>query len=152
MCSLQQTDCVSTSAGESSADASPDGRGLRWIVFLASLAAIFFIHLAFVMPAFENWGATVSEQQESLPGDNLVRAESQQTNAITIDAPIDQVWPWLAQLGQDRGGFYSYEVLENLVGCQMPTRDYLRPDKQLWKAGDRLWMYPRSKGIELTGA
>ena len=41
---------------------------------------------------------------------------------MTIQAPVEQAWPWLAQLGQDRGGFYSYEWLENLAGCEMEKR------------------------------
>ena len=59
------------------------------------------------------------------------------------------MWPWLAQLGQDRGGFYSFDELENLVGCRMPTVDILRLDKQSWAIGDKLWMYPpdRAGGI-----
>jgi hypothetical protein len=59
------------------------------------------------------------------------------------------VWPWLAQLGQDRGGFYSFDALENLVGARMPTEDVLRPSRQTWTVGDKLWMYPpdRAGGI-----
>ncbi len=72
-------------------------------------------------------------------------ADRQEARAITIRAPIEQVWPWLAQLGQDRGGFYSFDLLENLVGCEMPTTDRLRPDKQSWQLGDKLWMYPKNK-------
>mgnify|MGYP000867451724 CR=1 FL=1 len=53
--------------------------------------------------------------------------------------------PWLAQIGQDRGGFYSYDELENLVGCEMPTADERLPGKQAWSVGDKLWMYPPSK-------
>ena len=45
------------------------------------------------------------------------------THAITIRAPVEEVWPWLAQIGQDRGGFYSYEWLENLAGCEMRNAD-----------------------------
>ena len=52
----------------------------------------------------------------ALPGDGVVPgATAQQTRAIGIDAPAERVWPWLAQIGQDRAGFYSYDVLENLV-------------------------------------
>ncbi|MGH7696444.1 MAG: hypothetical protein ACRENH_15770, partial [Gemmatimonadaceae bacterium] len=40
----------------------------------------------------------------------------------------------------------SYDVLENLVGCEMPTTDVLRSDKQQWQLGDKLWMYPEDKG------
>jgi hypothetical protein len=50
-----------------------------------------------------------------------------------------------SQLGQDRGGFYSYDILENLVGCAMPTTDRLLPERQSWQIGDKLWMYPPEK-------
>jgi hypothetical protein len=83
----------------------------------------------------------------SLPGDDLFPgAVTGETRAITIRAPAERVWPWLAQLGQDRGGFYSYDLLENVVGCRMPTTDVLRPEHQQWAVGDRLWMYPRERG------
>ena len=95
---------------------------------------------------YARWGATDEEVAARLPGDGITTgATSQETRAITIDRPIERVWPWLAQLGQDRGGFYSFDVLENLVGCGMPTDDVLRPDRQAWALGDRLWMYPPQK-------
>jgi hypothetical protein len=82
----------------------------------------------------------------ALAGDGIVpAAHTQATRAITIDAGIGRVWPWVAQLGQDRGGFYSYDILENLVGCRMPTSDVLRPDRQFSAVGDTLWMYPRER-------
>ena len=63
-----------------------------------------------------------------MPGDEIiVDAGEQNTRAITIDRPIEEVWPWLAQLGQDRAGFYSYQRLENLVGCEMPAATTLLP-------------------------
>jgi hypothetical protein len=78
-----------------------------------------------------------------LPGDEIIpNAAGQETRAITIDAGADVVWRWVAQIGQDRGGFYSFDLLENLVGCQMPTSDVRRPDRQTWRLGDKLWMYP----------
>jgi hypothetical protein len=107
------------------------------------LAAVFVIG---VRPWYLHWGATPVERTKSLPGDEIVaQAGGQGTRAITIGAPIERAWPWLAQIGQDRGGFYSYDLLENLVGCEMPTEDVLRPDMQSWKPGDRLWMYPAHK-------
>lgn len=81
-----------------------------------------------------------------LPGDEIVAtATFQETRAITINAGVDRIWPWLAQLGQDRGGFYSFDLLENLVGCEMPTSDRLLPERQRWQLGDKLWMYPPDK-------
>jgi hypothetical protein len=54
-----------------------------------------------------------------LPGDELVpNAAGQTTRAVTIEAPVEAVWSWLAQIGRDRGGFYSAFVLERLEGCR----------------------------------
>jgi hypothetical protein len=59
----------------------------------------------------------------------------QETRAIMVQAPAEQVWPWVAQLGQDRGGFYSYRLLENLVGCDMPNLHHLDPALQQLRSG-----------------
>jgi hypothetical protein len=64
---------------------------------------------------------------------------------VTIAAPADEVWPWVAQLGQDRAGFYSYEILEDLAGCRMPRATEILPGAQEWRPGDSLWMYPPDK-------
>lgn len=81
-----------------------------------------------------------------------VRAEDSVTRALTIHAPVDAVWPWLAQLGPDRGGFYSYELLEDLAGCEMEHADRILPGKQGWAPGDSLWMYPPTKLGGVGGA
>lgn len=68
-------------------------------------------------PWHERWGASDEEVAAHLPGDDLiVGAASQATRAITIDAPADVVWGWLIQIGAERGGFYSYDRLEDLFG------------------------------------
>ena len=119
----------------------------RFVALAAAMAAVGLVFAFAVRPWYLSWGATRAERSMALPGDAIVPdAANQQTRAITIHAPVDKVWPWLAQIGQNRGGFYSYDLLENLVGCRMPTSDYLRPDKQHWAVGDKLWMYPASRG------
>jgi hypothetical protein len=123
---------------------------LRWSRRLLALGLVFAgLGVAFLLaiqPWYARWGATDDEVTMALPGDGIVtNPTSQDTRAITIDRPIERVWPWLAQLGQDRGGFYSFDLLENVVGCQMPVDDVLRPDRQSWAVGDRLWMYPPEK-------
>jgi hypothetical protein len=123
---------------------------VRIAALVGALAILLICFAGFVRPWFLNWGATEQERQARLPGDEIVPgAGSQQTRAVTIQASASQVWPWLAQTGQDRGGFYSFDLLENMVGCEMPTTDVLRPEKQAWKPGDKLWMYPadRAGGI-----
>jgi hypothetical protein len=60
------------------------------------------------------WGATEADMQRTLPGDELIqRAPGDMTHGVTIDAPPEEVWPWIAQIGDDRGGFYSYTFIEN---------------------------------------
>jgi hypothetical protein len=61
---------------------------------------------------YNHWGATTSEVNQPLPGDELVPSPNLgYTRAITIQAAADKVWPWLAQMGQGRGGLYSYDSL-----------------------------------------
>ncbi len=116
------------------------------LALAAVLAAVVSIYALGVRPWLFGWGATLSEQSRTLPGDEIVpRAEQPTTRAVTIEAPIAAVWPWLAQLGQDRAGFYSFELLEDLAGCEMPRAEVILPDAQQWRPGDSLWMYPPSK-------
>jgi hypothetical protein len=62
------------------------------------------------------WGATEAEVERTLPGDELIkRTPADSTHAATIDAPPEKVWPWIAQIGDERGGFYSYTFIENLM-------------------------------------
>jgi len=118
----------------------------RTAALLGCLAALLAVYFTIARPWFRRWGATDAEVQMALPGDQIVpAARSRETRAITIAAPAHLVWPWLTQIGQDRGGFYSYQVLENLVGCEMPNVEYLDPRLQQWKLGDKLWMYPPRK-------
>ena len=80
---------------------------------------------------FLTWGTVPSEQSAVLPGDELLVAPAMTTTrAITIDAPPEAVWPWLAQMGQGRGGFYSYDWLENVFGLGIHNADRIEPDWQ----------------------
>jgi hypothetical protein len=78
-----------------------------------------------------------------LPGDELVGEPTvQTTEAVSIDAPAGSVWPWLVQMGQDRGGLYSYEVVENLIGLQFHNADRIHPEWQHLGAGDVVRLVP----------
>jgi uncharacterized protein YndB with AHSA1/START domain len=70
-------------------------------------------------------------------------------HAVTIDAPVEEVWPWLAQLGQDRAGFYSYEWLENLAGCEMKNADRIHPDWQQRELDETVHLHPAG-GLKVT--
>ncbi len=89
------------------------------------------------------WGATEQESDASLVGDGLIaNADLSATRAITIRASADQVWPWIAQMGQGRGGFYSYDFLENLIGCDIHSADRIVPEWQNVAVGDEVKLAP----------
>jgi hypothetical protein len=86
------------------------------------------------------WGATDAELSAVAPGDELLAdAKPGATHAITIHAAPEKIWPWLMQIGQDRGGFYSYTPLENLIGCEMPKVERIVPQWPARKVGETVW-------------
>jgi len=90
-----------------------------------------------------HWGLSVEETERSYPGDTLVAEPLWQwTHAIEIAAPPEAVWPWVAQLGQDTGGFYSYQFLENLAGSQIQNASRVHETWQAVKRGDPLRLAP----------
>ena len=94
-----------------------------------------------VEPWFRRWGATDDEVTGTLPVDELVEAGTRTTTrAITVQAPIQEVWPWLVQIGQDRAGFYSYTWLENMVGARMRNALSVHPEWQDRFPGDAVWL------------
>lgn len=89
------------------------------------------------------WGARDEELTSLLPGDDRLPApDLQATRAITINAPSSHVWPWVAQVGQDRGGFYTYDWLENLAGCDIHTSDVIVPELRIRAVGDEVKLAP----------
>jgi hypothetical protein len=91
------------------------------------------------------WGASDEEVAGSLPGDELIGDPNvRATRAITVRRSPDAVWPWIAQLGQGRGGFYSYDFLENLVGCDMHSADRVVPEWQQVGVGDEVRLAPKA--------
>jgi hypothetical protein len=93
---------------------------------------------------YRNWGTTKEECAKYLPGDELVdRPVVRTTEAVWINASANAVWPWLVQMGQDRGGLYSYETLENVVGLDYHNADRIHPEWQRLAPGDRVRLAPR---------
>jgi len=89
------------------------------------------------------WGAADDDVTCAMPGDDIAgRADLVATRAIAIAAPAADVWPWIAQLGQGRGGFYSYDFLENLVGCDIHSADAVLPEWQHVEVGDEIRLAP----------
>lgn len=90
-----------------------------------------------------SWGATPAELERSYVGDALLAAPHwQYTHAITVDVPPARVWPWIVQIGQGRAGFYSYEWLEHLVGCEVDNLDAIVPQLQQLAVGDAIHLHP----------
>ena len=86
------------------------------------------------------WGASAREASSSLPGDELLcDADGSSTRAISIAAPASDVWPWLAQLGPaPRGGAYTYDWIENLLGLNMHSTDRVLAEFQHPQVGDSI--------------
>ena len=86
------------------------------------------------------WGATSEEATSRLPGDELLEAaDGTSTRAITIAAPPDSVWPWLAQMGPSpRGGAYTYDWIENLLHLDMHSADRVLPEFQDPQPGETI--------------
>jgi hypothetical protein len=110
---------------------------MRWLAVLIALAAVYRILLR--RPIL-TWGATEAEARGRLPGDELLEdADGVATRAISIDAPPGAVWPWLAQIGPaPRGGAYTYDWIENLLGLNMHSADRVLPEFQNPQAGDTI--------------
>lgn len=103
-----------------------------------ALTALAYKHV--LRPWHLCWGATDDEIVRPLPGDELVPEPIYEaTRAVTVHAPASQVWPWLVQIGQGRGGFYSYEWLENLIGARIRNADRILPDHQNLERGDEIF-------------
>lgn len=103
-----------------------------------------------VRPRILRWGASDEEVAERLPGDEVVgQRRYQTTHAVTIQAPRSEVWPWLVQLGQGRGGLYSYDWLENLLGLGFASADRIIPELQTLEVGDQVWLAPRDSAMPL---
>ena len=98
------------------------------------------------------WGTVGTEATDSLPGDQLVpEPKWSYTLGIAVDASPEDVWPWIAQLGQGRGGFYTYQTLENMVGCRITNTTEIRPDHQHPTVGEDIHLHPTvPMGIEIV--
>lgn len=98
-----------------------------------------------------NLGADRSELDRSWPGDELVAARHEtSTRAIGIAAPATRVWAWIVQFGLGRAGFYSYELLERLVGVAVTNIESIEPDLQELAVGDAIRLHSKAPGIVIA--
>ncbi len=105
------------------------GLGIVLIVLVAGYVAI--------RPLYLSWGAMSEEVARAMPGD---LTGVRWTRAITIDTTPEKIWPWLVQWGQGRGGWYSYDWLENVFGFDIHTADRILPEYQTIALGDKMCM------------
>jgi hypothetical protein len=97
----------------------------------------------FMRPARNHWGVDPEVAARAFPGDEIIPAPRWSwTHGIEIDAPPSEVWPWIAQLGADRGGFYSYQWLENIAGCDLSNAEAIHPEWAI-SEGDTLLLHPK---------
>ncbi len=115
----------------------------RYVMSVIAVGGAAAAYIRLARPRQLRWGATDQESDGSLPGDDLIaNPDLTATRAITVHTSAEQVWPWIAQLGQGRGGFYSYDVLENLVGCDIHSADQIVPEWQDITVGDQVKLHP----------
>lgn len=122
---------------------------------LDGLAGIARIGFAILTPFLDGsrarWGTVREDEDRTFPGDELVPTPRWGwTHAVEIAATPAEIWPWIAQLGADRGGFYSYQWLENLTGCEIRNAETIHPEWAL-SVGDRLVLHPKAPPFEIVG-
>jgi hypothetical protein len=106
------------------------------------------VYLLFFRRWCLTWGARDDEGAAKLPGDELLPdAGLVTTRALTIDAPPSAIWPWLVQMGSGRGGAYTYDWIENLLGLNMHSASEILPQYQHLQVGDELPMGPGRPGM-----
>ena len=118
----------------------------------ASGAAIMLASFStsFLRGAREHWGLDQATAVRAYPGDELVDAPQWKwTHGIEIDAPAADVFPWVAQIGADRAGFYSYQWLENLAGCGVRNAETIHPEWAV-REGDSLLLHPDMPALRVV--
>ena len=125
---------------------------IGWLVFGVVVLGVLYAFL--VRPWHLRRGSTKDEAERSLPGDELVPSPKFVWNqAITINAPVAEVWPWLVQIGNQRAGWYSWDRIHRLLGVagsvDYPDRsaDRIIPELQNLQIGDVIRMMPDDMGI-----
>ena len=130
--------------------AAMKNRTLAW-VFVGAFVLAVGIYLWVVFPWMLHWGASPAELAKPLPGDDVVPAPwYRSTRALTIAAPVEDVWPWIAQLGQDRGGFYSYTWVENMLLADIHNTRAVTPGWLERRAGELLPLTPPNYPLGLV--
>ena len=116
----------------------------------AGLVAWNLVATPFVGRDRRRWGTRGTEATDPLPGDELVPDPKwSYTLGVDVSAPPDAVWPWIAQIGQGRGGFYTYQTLENMFGCKIRNTTEILPEHQHPEVGDGIHLHPTAPPLRI---
>ena len=136
--------------------ARAEGRIKRddWRDVISGLGGAAVMAAAFLTPflraARSHWGLDADVAARTYPGDDLVpQPRWSWTHGIEIAAPAEALWLWVAQLGAERAGFYSYQWLENLVGCEVRNAERIHPEWQA-KKGDSFRLHPKMPALQIA--
>ncbi len=117
------------------------------VILVAVIAVLAILYPLIVRPQLNRLGATADEVRSTQPGDELIAVSvSGYTRAITIHAPVEAIWPWIVQMGADKGGLYSYTWLEGLANCPIVNADRIHPEWQDLRVGDLFKLCPKDPG------
>ena len=121
---------------------------LKIVGVLAGLAIISLVVMFAFLPWMDRWGASDDEIAASLPGDEFVPSPRiSYTRAVSIEATPEEIYPWIVQLGAERGGMYSYEWFEtNVLRCELINADRIHKEWQNLQVGDQVKMCPGTSG------
>lgn len=118
-------------------------RYLSYLVTGVIVLIVLFIYFLLYRPWQLRWGATDSEVERYLPGDNVVsNPQFNATRAVTVEARPEDIWPWLVQIGCKRAGWYSYDWVDNLG---IPSAERIIPGYQQIEIGQLIPMSPNGK-------
>jgi hypothetical protein len=121
-----------------------------WKIILSIIiaVAVFVAALALLTPWMDRWGAADEELRAAFPGDELLPAPASFVNrAVTVNATPEEIYPWIVQLGADKGGMYSYDWLEShVLQCRQTNANRIHAEWQNLKVGDEMKMCPDGSG------
>ncbi len=113
------------------------------IIGIVGSISFVLVYLKLIRPWQLRWGARDEEVYRSMPGDEIVcEASFNATRAVTINASPENIYPWIVQIGLNRAGWYSYDLLDNLARKSAET---ILPEFQKIKIGDLIPMSPDGK-------
>jgi hypothetical protein len=109
----------------------------KHLILITAFVLLLITYHFLVLPYLTSWGSTNAEYSRPLYGDNLIEHKDYKNNlAVTVHASPSKIWPWIAQMGLNKGGFYSYTWLENLFGCRLKNAEYIHKEWQQVQVGD----------------